>query len=380
MISDARRGFATPQEFLAAVLSNRSARSREQVRDARLRNLVAMDADGREVGAQPSYMLPMAWTPASLLATAGSDEQGGYSDTYGGFAQGRSKADYALGSPSEADPTSGRTLAVPMDEPTFEIPARTDKNHTTSVSGGLTLTRKPETVAATPSRMALELVSLKATILMGFTYCTEELLGTSPRGFAAILAAAYRDEFPAHLLDEKVNGLGGNQYLGVLKSPAKITVAKEDGQAADTINATNVMKMAARCWGMNRAIWMANHDTRPELYKLSVAVGTGGFPIYIPSSIEGSPDMMLGRPVFYSERCPVLGDEGDLILVDWSQYLEGTYQPLATAESIHVRFEEHERAFKFWTRNAGAPWWRSELTPDRGGATLSPILTLAARA
>ncbi|MDP2955223.1 MAG: phage major capsid protein, partial [Longimicrobiales bacterium] len=96
-------------------------------------------------------------------------------------------------------------------------------------------------------------------------------------------------------------------------------------------------------------------------------------------AIEGSPDMLLGAPVFYSERCATLGDEGDLILVNWSQYLEGIYQPLMTAESVHVRFEQHERAFKFWTRNAGACWWRSELTPDNSTTTLSPIVSLAAR-
>jgi hypothetical protein len=46
---------------------------------------------------------------------------------------------------------------------------------------------------------------------------------------------------------------------------------------------------------------------------------------------------------------------------------------------MHVRFVNHERAFKFWTRNAGAPWWRSALTPHKGSATLSPFVTLAER-
>ena len=47
---------------------------------------------------------------------------------------------------------------------------------------------------------------------------------------------------------------------------------------------------------------------------------------------------------------------------------------------MHVRFENHEQVFKFWTENAGAPWWRSALTPKNGANTLSPFVTLAARA
>ncbi len=378
--TDSRHGFSTPADFLTAVISDANARTRDHVRDNRLRALAAVDAEGDPVYSGMAFLLPAAFTPSNLLATAGSDEQGVYSDTYGGFAVGKSKAAYALGSPSEGDPTAGRTLVVPMDEPFFEIPARTDKDHTSSVSGGLTFTRKPDAVDATASRMAMEMVTLKAMTLMGFTYATEQLLGKSPRGFAAILAAAYRDEFPAHMLDEKINGLGGDQYLGVMHSPAKITVDAETGQAADTINATNVFKMAARCWGLNRAVWMANHDTREQLYGLKLVVGTAGTSIYQPSSVEGMPDMLLGAPVFYTERCATLGDEGDLLLVNWSQYLEGVYQPLLTAESVHVRFEQHERAFKFWTRNAGAPWWRSALTPANSTTTLSPIVSLAARA
>jgi hypothetical protein len=73
-----------------------------------------------------------------------------------------------------------------------------------------------------------------------------------------------------------------------------------------------------------------------------------------------------------------LGTAGDLMLVNWSQYLEGTYQPLQSAESIHVRFVNNERAFRFTMRNDGAPWWRSALTPKHSSNTLSPYVRLAA--
>jgi HK97 family phage major capsid protein len=89
------------------------------------------------------------------------------------------------------------------------------------------------------------------------------------------------------------------------------------------------------------------------------------------------PTSLLGRPIFYTEYLPTLGSAGDVLLCNWSQYIEGTYQPLQSAESIHVRFVNNERAFRFTMRNDGAPWWRSVLTP-KNGSTLSPYVTLAA--
>jgi HK97 family phage major capsid protein len=138
--------------------------------------------------------------------------------------------------------------------------------------------------------------------------------------------------------------------------------------------------MRARCWGYGNAFWFANHDTLPELAQMALAVGTGGAPVYMPGGFGGRPDTLLGKPIFYSEYPSTLGDAGDLILWNPTQYLEGVYQPLRSAESVHVRFVQHERAFKLWLRNAGASWWRSALTPAKGSNTLSPIVTLAARA
>ena len=81
----------------------------------------------------------------------------------------------------------------------------------------------------------------------------------------------------------------------------------------------------------------------------------------------------------FSIYAATLGDQGDLILANFAEYLEGLYQPLQSAESMHVRFANHERAFKFWLRNAGAPWWRTALTPAKSTATLSPFVVADAR-
>lgn len=380
--TDPRRGFEGPRDFLQSVYAARKARDRDSVTDHRLRAVSVREAGA--AGGPLAFALPLAFTPKVIQAAAGSDEQGTYADPYGGFAvRAPGVTDFALGA-VESDPTVGRTLVLPMDAPELGVVARVGTTHSTSVTAGLEVVRTPETTTRASTRMKLERVNLSASSLFGFSYATEELLDAGTAAFAAILAAAYRDEFGSKIFREKLTGTGAGEYLGALNSPAKIEVAKESGQAADTIQAANVVKMSARVWGYNRSIWLANHDTREQLaqaaYVVEGSIGGGIVPVFQPARSEFEPDMLWGRPCFFSEHMPALGDAGDLACINWSQYLEGVYQPLESAESVHVRWSEHERAFKFWLRNAGAPWWRAALTPDNGANTLSPIVTLAERA
>lgn len=372
---DPKRGFGSHREFFLSAIENAGLRDRADVSDERLASLAVMDREDKVAAGELAFMLPSGF---GMKATVGSDEQGEYDDTYGGFAVPGSRAPGLLQVGFEGDPTAGMTQDVPMGTPSIEIMARTDKDHSTSVSGGFTVARRAETTAASASRTALEMVTLKASSLFGLAYATEELLADSPQSFAALIDSGFRSQMGAHILNEKIRGIGGAEYIGVLNSGCAISISAETNQVADTIVFANINKMAARSWGYGNAVWLANHDCRPQLSQISLPIGTGGVAMYQPSAQVGFSDMLWGKPVIYSEYMPTVGDKGDITLVNWSQYLEGTYQPIQNAESIHVRFVNHERTFKLWTRNAGAPWWRSAMTPNKG-STLSPIVTLDAR-
>lgn len=384
---DPRRGFSSHRDFLKAAMTDSGLRDRSQVSDVRLRPLAVADKEDKNSGGELAFMLPRAFTPGSVLAAAGSDEQGEYDDRYGGISVPTTRLPGVLQVGFEGDPTAGRTQDIPMQTPSVSILSRVDKDHSTSVSGGFTVSRKPETVAASGTRAQMEEITLKAASLFGLSYATEELLTDSPLSFIAIIDTGYRTQFPAAILNEKINGLGGNEYLGVLTALATaagntgptLSIAKESGQAAATINYQNTLKMITRAWGLNDMIWLANHTTRPQLAQLQIPTGVSAQLVYQPSPDAGLPDRLHGVPIFYTEFCKPLGTVGDLILANFSQFLEGTYQPIQSAESMHVRFANHERAFKFWTRNCGAPWWKSPLTP-KNGDTLSPFVVLATRA
>jgi HK97 family phage major capsid protein len=344
---DPKAGFRTPREFLTCVMEAGQNRST----DKRL----------------------------APLAAVGSDEQGVFHDAFGGFLVPESFAPGLKGRGPEADPTMGRTTMLPMSSPRVSVHARVDSSHATSVTGGLRVYRRAEADTVASSRMELERVTLNAHSLMGIAFATDEILTDSPISFAALLAAGFGDEFQSQKFREKLQGSGVGEYEGVNNTPALISVTKETGQAADTIVYENVIKMYARCWGKDGAIWLANHDCLPQLMLLNQSIGTGGVPVWQSSAREGEPSTLLGLPIFFSEHCETVGDAGDIILCNWAEYLEGELGGTSSASSIHVRFVNHEQTFRFSQRNDGRSWWRAALTPDNG-STLSPFVRLAARA
>lgn len=353
---DPKRGFRDHRDFLKAVM----VAGRFGKVDNRLKKLASISQHAPN-------------------ATQGSDEQGTYSDPVGNYLVPSGVMPGLLKITPESDPLQPFITHIPMSAPTVSFNARVDKDHTTSVSGGLTVTRRPETVDGTSSRMTFEQVTLTANEEFGLAFATERIIHDSPESFIALISAGFNDEFVAAAMKERLNGTGVGERLGVLRSPALISVAKETGQVAATIKKENIDKMAARSWKYNRAVWLANHNTLPQLLSIVQAVGTGGTPVPYFTWTPGGQSYLLGRPIFFSEFAKTVGTQGDLILCVWSEYLEATFEAEQFAESIHVRFASAERAFRFYRRNDGQPWWRAVLTPANGD-TLSPIVVLDTRA
>ena len=348
IISDPKKGFASDRHFFKAVMEA----SRYGRADKRL----------------------------DLLATVGSDEQQTGSDSAGGFLVPVAFSPNLLKLDPEMDPMAGRTTNIPMSAPSINIPARVDKTHTSSVSGGFRAYWGDETQAPASSTGVFEQINLKVNPLRGIAYASEEILSDSPISVAGIISAGFQSETTSELIDARINGTGVGMPEGIMASGAKVAVAKEGSQTATTINGQNIIKMRARSWGYQNAIWIANHDTYTNLLSAHVAGTNGDIFLFAPGIGIDAPDTLLGRPIVFSEYAKTLGLEGDLILVNWSQYLEGIYSQFETAESMHVRFVNHEKAFRFSSRRDGKCWWTSALTPKNSTATLSPIVTLAVRA
>jgi HK97 family phage major capsid protein len=230
---------------------------------------------------------------------------------------------------------------------------------------------------ATPSFRQLELNLKKLT---GLAYATDELLADAS-ALENVLMQAFSEEFGFKLDDSIINGDGAGKPLGVLVSPALVSVTKEVGQPAATLQPENLIKMWSRCYARSRlnAVWFVNQDIEPQLFTMGIQVGTGGGTVYMPpGGLSGQPyGTLFGRPVIPIEQCATLGTKGDILLADMSQYILIDKGGMQSASSIHVRFTNDESVFRFVYRVDGLPIWQSPLTPYKGSAnTQSPFVAM----
>ena len=218
--------------------------------------------------------------------------------------------------------------------------------------------------------------------LIGLCYATDELLQDAT-ALEAIINYAFQMEFTYQLEDAVINGTGAGQPLGILNSPALITVAEEAGQPADTLVSENIVNMWSRMWAPSRknAVWFINQDCEPQLHSMYVAVGATGVPVYLPAGgLSASPFATLyGRPVIPVEYCQTVGTLGDIIFADLSQYWMIDKGGMQQAQSIHVNFLYDETVFRFVYRADGQSSWPGTLTPANSALTLSPFVALETR-
>jgi HK97 family phage major capsid protein len=234
----------------------------------------------------------------------------------------------------------------------------------------------------TASKPAFRQVSLELKKVCGLCYATDELLGDAAV-LEEVIRRAFVEELQFQISDAVINGSGAGQPLGILNSGCLVTVPKESGQKAATIVAENVINMYSRLLpGAERnAVWLINKNVLPQLMTMSLAVGTGGIPVYMPANaLAGQPfQTMFGCPVIAIEQAATLGTVGDIILADLSGYALAEKGGIQSAMSIHVRFQFDESCFRFVYRVDGSPVLASALTPYKGSATQSFFVALATR-
>lgn len=249
--------------------------------------------------------------------------------------------------------------------------------------GGVQVYWGAEADAATAKKPKFRQMELELKELIGLAYVTNRLLQDAS-AVESVFMQAFSEEMSFMKEDALVNGTGAGQPLGIMNCPAKISVAKETGQAAATVVYENINKMWSRLWARSRAnaVWLINQDVEPALDVMSLAIGTGGVPVYMPPG--GAADTpfgrLKGRPVIPVEYCQTLGTAGDIILADFSQVVGIEKGGMQADSSIHVRFTTNENTFRFIHRYDAQPVWNSALTPFKGSATKSPFVVLDTRA
>lgn len=237
-----------------------------------------------------------------------------------------------------------------------------------------------EAETVTASKIKVKKSEIELTKLMAIWYATDELLQDAT-AMEALAKLEFANAMSFKVDDAIFSGSGVGQPLGMLKSGALITVAKESGQAADTILHENIQKMWNRLSVRSRAnaVWYINQEIEPQLENMVLPIGTGGqlSPLAREYLERGT---LKNRPVIAIEQAEKLGDKGDILLCDPTQYLGIDKNGMQADVSIHVKFLYDESCFRFIYRFNGAPRKNAAVASYKNASfTTSPFVTLAAR-
>ena len=276
-----------------------------------------------------------------------------------------------------------RTDQYTVDGESLTFNANAETSRVTSLYGGVIAYWIAEAAQLTGTKPTFRQVTVRPQQLAALCYATDKLLANATSLNQWITKAATA-AINFKVGDAIINGTGAGQPLGLLNSGCTVSVSKESGQAAATIQHANIVKMFARMHKMSRpnAVWLINQDIEPQLYSMTLALGTSALAVYTPpGGLSAAPyATLMGKPVIPIEYCATLGTVGDIILADMRAYITATQGGIDSAVSMHLRFDYLEQVFRFVFAVDGQSWLASAMTPYKGTATLSPFVTLATRA
>lgn len=276
---------------------------------------------------------------------------------------------------------------VPMSVPTIDwsVPANWDHS-SGQYYGGVYVSSTDEIATISEVRPQWDKVRLDLNAVKIITAPSNKIIMFSPVTMEGMLKDMLGSALQMWLVDKMINGKGSGEPLGIINTTGVmgLEIAKESGQTADTITLNNILDMKSRCYRGNptNLRWIANYDCEPELRKLHITIGASGAPVYGFASGDQPFDRLLGIPVVFTEFAQKLGDAGDLILVDPTQYFRAYMSTAPTfSTSTDVYFVYDQTAIKLVFYCDARPKWTNVLTPRYATTkTMSPYCVLAERA
>lgn len=216
-------------------------------------------------------------------------------------------------------------------------------------------------------------VVLTAWKLIMYTRASDELLDDSAVSLAAFLSGQMGFAGAIQWMEEYafLNGSGAGMPLGVLNSGALI---KPNRGTTSTIVYTDLTNMLKRFLPNSKGVWVVSQSAMQQLLELN---GPSGNPAYLwASAVNGAPGTLLGYPVIFTEKAPILGQVGDIALIDWSYYLIGDRQATTIESTRYDNWRYDETSWRAVHRVDGRPWLNTVLTYQDGTTQVSPFVAL----
>lgn len=261
----------------------------------------------------------------------------------------------------------------PMETQTVFIPSYDlNASHAAGDSplyGGMGLrwgTEGTALVEVDPSFAGGELV---AKNLQGTITVTDQLVADGGAVLGAILERGFAAAIRWFVERACFRGQPGGPQ-GVVTSPASVAVTRAGGSHVAAADLSKMLsKLLPACY--ENSIWCYHPSAIEDIAKLS------NYQVNQPQG--GSAQVILGRLAFPTEKLPSIGNPGDVVLFDPTQYALGEHQiEVAYAPSIHVStYNKRQGQFRIIWRGDGQFLAKGTATLEDGSSVcgVSVVLT-----
>jgi HK97 family phage major capsid protein len=220
-------------------------------------------------------------------------------------------------------------------------------------------------------------VSLVAKKLYGYTRASDELNDDSIISLSDFLNSdmgmaggiAWMEDYAF------LNGTGVGQPLGVINAPATITVAR---QVQQSVTYEDLTRMLEAHMETNNSIWVASISLKNVLMNMTYPTGNPSL-VWQPNARDGMPGTLFGRPLFWTEKVPLVGSAGDIGLYDFKHYWLGDRQAITLASTNAEYFKYDQISWRMVRRVDGRPWLNVPITLQDGTSQISPFVVLGAK-
>lgn len=240
------------------------------------------------------------------------------------------------------------------------------------VYGGVTVGWTGEAAAMGETSATLEQITMRAREVTAYVKVSNMLMRNSAAA-SSIISSLLGDAVLGAEDYAFLQGDGVGKPLGVINCPGRKIIVRNTANKIlyeDILAAQQALLPESQAFAM----WVVNQSAFSQVKDLKDSSGNR---IYTEGNlVKGFPATLDGIPIRFTGRTPVLGSEGDLMLVDLRYYLirDGLAPMIAFSE--HVGFVNNQTYVKVVRSVDGQGWIKTALELEDGSTTVSPFAVL----
>ena len=219
-------------------------------------------------------------------------------------------------------------------------------------------------------------ISLNPWELSGYIPVFDQLLSRSVINLPGLLTGLFSDALRFYRDEAFLDGTGAGQPLGIINAPGTF-IQTRLGAGAVTYLDLVAMKQHLLPASWSSAHWIFSISCYESLVQM---VNPNGNYIWQENARDGEPSTILGLPFVFTEKTPILGTQGDVVLADERYYYVAEEGGISIASSEHVLFTSNQTVFKFFLKVDGQEKLPAPIYLKDGQTQVSPFVVLGSAA